>query len=185
MAKFTDDLKLAQAGNDEAWGRIITRLLNDPAIHAFAKRLLADNPKARQHGAVATDDIRQDVFMNPTLVDARNSEELLGRVRHRLEHVVIDSARKGGRTLTRVDVDGVPEVACHDDPADVLAQKEALRLALERLSRHKPNLYILFYARHVEGLTLEEVAAKTGVKFNTVRAGLVLANAFLKELLRD
>jgi RNA polymerase sigma factor (TIGR02999 family) len=101
-----------------------------------------------------------------------------------MRQILVDHARhrrrdKRGGGAIHVDLDGV------DIPVERQAEEMlAIDQALEQLARVDPDLVRLVEWRFFAGLTLEEIAADTGVSERTLKRDWRAAKAFLHDRLR-
>ncbi|MFZ5788199.1 MAG: ECF-type sigma factor [Acidobacteriota bacterium] len=101
-----------------------------------------------------------------------------------MRQIVVDHARhrrrdKRGGGAIHVDLEGL------DIPVERQAEEVlAIDQALEQLARVDPDLARLVEWRFFAGLTLEEIAADTGVSERTLKRDWRTAKAFLYECLR-
>ncbi|MDQ6438213.1 RNA polymerase sigma factor [Mesorhizobium sp. LHD-90] len=104
--------------------------------------------------------------------------EALGRLRKR---------RRAASMANELSVEGkiipFPLNASADDPERTMAQREILQL-VERATDDLPELYrVVFVARVIEGLSLEETADLLGLREATVKTRLHRARALIRKAL--
>ncbi|MBS0536803.1 MAG: RNA polymerase sigma factor [Proteobacteria bacterium] len=108
--------------------------------------------------------------------------EALGRLRKQRPSVDWESY---GENRTQAQVIDFPASAASIDPEKTMAQGE-IRVALEQAIDQLPDSFrIVFVARVVEGMTVEETADLFSLKPETVKTRLHRARALLREALEN
>jgi RNA polymerase sigma-70 factor (ECF subfamily) len=104
--------------------------------------------------------------------------EALGRLRHRYPTVDITVL---DQTRTEAEIIQFPLMAQNDDPEQTMAQRQILQL-VEQATDDLPEVYrLVFVARVIEGMSVEETADLLGIKPETVKTRLHRA----RQLVRD
>jgi len=133
-----------------------------PMVLRRCRRLLGDEDDAL--------DVCQEVFLrlmqNRKRLDARYPSSLLYRI---ATNLCLNHIRDRGRRPSVADEELLVRIAAAEEPG---AASEA-RLLLDRLfGRHPESSRTMAVLRFVDGLTLEEVAAETGLSVSGVRKRL-------------
>jgi RNA polymerase sigma-70 factor (ECF subfamily) len=106
--------------------------------------------------------------------------EALGRLRHRRHTVDIATLEE---TRTEAKIIQFPLTAPTDDPERTMAQRQILRL-VEETTDDLPEAYrLVFVARVIEGMSVEETADLLGIKPETVKTRLHRARQLVREQL--
>jgi len=103
--------------------------------------------------------------------------EALGRLRkvsRRREVTLADSG-------SSAEVLKFPIGANSDNPEKTMAQRQILRMIEEATDELPDNFRLVFVARVIEGMTVEETAELLGIKPQTVRTRLHRARALLRQ----
>lgn len=105
--------------------------------------------------------------------------EALGRLRTRRPMVDLETAEAQG---TVAEIIRLP-FASADDPEKTMAQRQLLQL-VEQATDQLPEVYrVVFIARVIEGLSVEETAAALDLKAETVKTRLHRARRLVREQL--
>jgi RNA polymerase sigma-70 factor (ECF subfamily) len=160
---------------DEAAVRELTRRYNR-RLFRVARSILRDDQEA--------EDVVQDTYVRAfTHLDSFRGDAGVGTW---LVRIAMNEAlgRKRKQRPT-VDVDAVPMRARGADPETLMAQ-EQLRVALERAIDRLPEPFrIVFIARLVEGMTIEETALAFGLRPETVKTRVHRARVQLRRILEQ
>jgi len=106
--------------------------------------------------------------------------EALGRLRHRRHTVDIATLEE---TRTEAKIIQFPLTAPTDDPERTMAQRQILRL-VEETTDDLPEAYrLVFVARVIEGMSVEETADLLDIKPETVKTRLHRARQLVREQL--
>ena len=106
--------------------------------------------------------------------------EALGRLRHRRPTVDIATLEE---TRTEAEIIQFPLAAQTDDPERTMAQRQILQL-VEETTDDLPEAYrLVFVARVIEGMSVEETADLLGIKPETVKTRLHRARQLVREQL--
>lgn len=171
-APTPDDLRLAQGGDAEAFGRLYR--LHVGRIHALALRLTGD--------ARAAEELVQDAFVRAwRKLGSFRGESALGTWLHRLTVNVFLLDARGGRrrALRELPEESAPEPATATR-APALGHED--RIDLERaVARLPEGARVAFVLHDIHGYTHEEIAAMAGVAAGTVRAQLFRARRRLQQ----
>lgn len=154
----------------EAWSRRY-----GPMVLRRCRRLLGDEQEAL--------DACQDVFVRlvqrRARLEARYPSSLLYRM---ATNVCLNRLRDRPRQAATGDAAVLHEIANADEPA---AASDA-RLLLDRLfGRHPESSRTIAVLHHVDGLTLEEVAAEVGMSVSGVRKRLRSLRTSLTEMVGE
>lgn len=104
--------------------------------------------------------------------------EALGRLRRRRPTVDMTALEE---TRTAAEIIQFPLTAHNEDPERTMAQRQLLQL-VEQATDHLPEVYrLVFVARVIEGMSVEETADLLGIKPETVKTRLHRA----RQLVRD
>lgn len=138
------------------------------------RRLLGAEEEAR--------DACQDVFVRMVehrhRLDDQHPSSLLYRI---ATNVCLNRIRDRARRPITVDDDALYRIACAEEPG---ARSDA-RVMLDRLFGRQPeSTRTMAVLHYVDGLTLEEVAAETGLSVSGVRKRLRRLREALKEMER-
>jgi len=102
--------------------------------------------------------------------------------RLRREHATVDLEAATAHP-TSAQIIQFPQTVASDDPERTMAQREILHL-VERATDNLPEMFrIVFVARVIEGLSVEETADLLGLKTETVKTRLHRARRLLREQL--
>lgn len=167
-----DDLRLAQSGDAEAFGRIYRAQAG--RIHALALRLTGD--------ARAAEELVQDAFVRAwRKLGSFRGESALSTWLHRLTvNVFLLDARGGRRRALRELPEEEAPVAAQTARGPALAPED--RIDLERaVARLPEGARVAFVLHDIHGYTHEEIAAMAGVAAGTVRAQLFRARRRLQQ----
>ena len=108
--------------------------------------------------------------------------EALGRLRYRRRAVDIATLNP---TPTEAEIIQFPASASNDDPERTMAQRQILQLVVQATDE-LPQVYrLVFFARVIEGMTLEETASLLGIKPETVKTRLHRARQLMRDQLDE
>jgi RNA polymerase sigma-70 factor, ECF subfamily len=106
--------------------------------------------------------------------------EAVGRLRRQRPTVSVDNFEP---EQTPAQIIQFPQIAAQDDPERTMAQRQILHL-VERAFDNLPEIFrIVFMARVIEGMSVEETAELLGLKPETVKTRLHRARELLREQL--
>jgi RNA polymerase sigma-70 factor (ECF subfamily) len=173
----TPDVELVRCcrAGDEAAVRELTRRYNR-RLFRIARSILRDDSEA--------EDVVQDTYVRAfTHLDSFRGDAGVGTWLVRI--AMNEALGRKRRQRPTVDVDEVPMRAGGRDPEALMAQ-EQLRAALERAIDRLPEPFrIIFVARLVEGMTIEETAAAFGLRPETVKTRVHRARVQLRRILEQ
>jgi len=143
-----------------------------PMVLRRCRRLLRSEEDAR--------DICQDVFVR--LIASRhrlNSEHLSSLLYRIATNLCLNRIRDRGRRPETADEERLQRIAC----AETSGAASEARLLLDRLfGRHPESSRTMAVMHYVDGLTLEQVAAETGMSVSGVRKRLRGLRTTLREM---
>ena len=99
-----------------------------------------------------------------------------------IRNLCIDRLRKSGRTVSMGDL---PERSDEDPPDKVLADREALRRAMQCIDSLPPKQREIVRMRIFEGLEYEDIANRLGMSEINTRVQLSLARKALKNRMKS
>jgi RNA polymerase sigma-70 factor, ECF subfamily len=106
--------------------------------------------------------------------------EALGRLRGRRPTVDIDTL---DAARSNAEIIPFPVSTSHDDPEKTMAQRQILQL-VETATDGLPDVYrLVFVARVIEGMSVEDTAGLLGIKSETVKTRLHRARALVRDQL--
>jgi RNA polymerase sigma-70 factor (ECF subfamily) len=174
---------------------ILAALANDP--NAFRAIMRRHNQRLFRiaRGVVRDDSIAEDVVQEAYLLAFRHLKEFrgqsslstwlhrivlneeLGRVRQsaRRHEIVIPTDGSGAQILN------FPSNSSLDDPEKTMAQRQILRLVEEATDELPDEFRLVFIARVIEGMSVEETAELLGIRPETVRTRLHRARKLLRQ----
>lgn len=128
------------------------------------------------------EEVAQDAVMRSLLSPPRDSTALLAWLRSTANHLVLGRLRKRARARARErlmasSVDRLP-VLSHVERSELIQ-----RVRDEILRLREPYRSIL-RMRYYEGLSLSEIAARSGIPAGTVRARMTRTHSRLRRLLK-
>jgi len=168
----TDDVRAAQAGDAEAFGRIYRAEAG--RIHALALRLTGDPQRAEE--------LVQDAFVRAwRKLPSFRAESSLATWLHRLTVNVflLDDRGVRRRALREILDDDLAERA---GPRRSIGEDVEDRIDLERaIARLPEGARVAFVLFDVYGYSHEEIAAEAGVAAGTIRVQLHRARRRLRE----
>ncbi|HEV8355615.1 MAG TPA: RNA polymerase sigma factor [Gemmatimonadales bacterium] len=170
----SDLVRLAQAGDDEAFGALYRTHVG--RVHALCLRLAGD--------AHAAAELTQDVFVRAwEALPSFRGESALGSWLHRLAvNVFLGERRMTGRRERRVMATGDPGAL--ERPVEQPAP--GTRLDLEQAIAALPERARLVFVLHdVEGYQHGEIAQMAGIAEGTSKAQLFRARRLLREALEQ
>jgi RNA polymerase sigma-70 factor (ECF subfamily) len=108
--------------------------------------------------------------------------EALGRLRRQRPTVELDSFEP---ELPAAEIIRFPQMAARDDPERTMAQRQIMHL-VEQAFDNLPEIFrLVFMARVIEGMSIEETAELLGQKPETVKTRLHRARQLLREQLDE
>jgi len=186
-AAVLDDVELVRrvlARDADAFRTIMQR--HNRRLYRIARSVLRNNAEA--------EDVVQEAYVSAFthLASYRGESSLaawlsriamneaLGRLRHRRHTVDIATLEE---TRTEAKIIQFPLTAPTDDPERTMAQRQILRL-VEETTDDLPEAYrLVFVARVIEGMSVEETADLLGIKPETVKTRLHRARQLVREQL--
>jgi RNA polymerase sigma-70 factor (ECF subfamily) len=178
--------------NDQAL--VAAALRNDP--DAFRTIMTRFNQRLFRiaRGVVRDDSVAEDVVQESYLrafqhLDGFRGESRLSTWLHR---IVLNEALTRLRKISRVremplpsDLSGAeilrfPHGAASDDPEKAMAQRQILQVVEEATDQLPDNFRLVFVARVIEGLSVEDTAELLDIKPETVRTRLYRARILLR-----
>ncbi|NLS04743.1 RNA polymerase sigma factor [Rhizobium sp. P32RR-XVIII] len=107
--------------------------------------------------------------------------EALGRLRQsaRRSEVPLTAEEKGAEILR------FPAVMDVDDPEKAMAQRQIVRLVEEAMDTLPESFRLVFIARVVEGMSIDDTASLLGIRAETVKTRLHRARALLRRKLDE
>lgn len=174
-------LRRAQAGQADALKTIIQR--HNQRLYRLARAILRNDADA--------EDVVQDAYLRAfaaigsfrgdaslaTWLSRIAVNEALGRLRRKRRN---GELRDSLAHRQQASVIPFPGAASGDDPERSMAQRQLLRL-VEQASDNLPAVYrVVFVARVVEGLSVEETAEALGLQAATVKTRLHRARALVR-----
>jgi RNA polymerase sigma factor (sigma-70 family) len=143
-----------------------------PMVLRRCRRLLRSEEEAR--------DVCQDVFVRVIEHRHRLASEYPSSLLYRIAtNLCLNRIRDRGRRPETPDDLLLAQIACAERPG---AASEA-RMLLDRLfGRHPESSRTIAVLHYVDGLTLDEVAAETGMSVSGVRKRLTKLRVMLKEM---
>ncbi len=174
----TELIRRARAREPEALRDIITR--HNQRLYRLARAILRDDGEAEEalqeaylRAFAAIGEFRGESSLS-TWLSRIAINEALSRLRRR---------RKRAAAVAPVEASIIPfpMAGPADDPERSMAQRQILRL-VEEASDSLPEIYrIVFVARVIEGLSVEETAESLGLRAATVRTRLHRARALIRQ----
>lgn len=167
-----DDLRAAQAGDAEAFGRLYRAEVG--RVHALALRLTGDAQRAEE--------LVQDAFVRAwRKLPSFRAESSLATWLHRLTVNVFLLNDRGARRRALREIPD-EDLAEHAGPRRSAAHDVEDRVDLERaIARLPEGARVAFVLFDVYGYSHEEIAAEIGVATGTIRAQLHRARRRLRE----
>ncbi len=172
----------AQAGNNDAWGRIYAALYDD--LHRIARSQI----RQITLGRVSATSLVSEGWLRlaNAKFNAENRRHFVAMVARAMRFVLVDEIRKemaekraGGLQVLSLD-DGM-DVGRDEDLAEIIA----MDAALTQLEALDARLGALVEMRYFGGLEEAEIAAALGVTERTLRRDWRKARAFLLAQLSD
>jgi len=167
-----DDVRAAQRGDAEAFGRLYRRHVG--RLNALALRLTADRARAEE--------LVQDAFVRAwEKLTGFRGESAFGTWLHRLTvNVYLAQSRASGRRGAHEEaMDELPDPA-RDVEGEGLGREGRMDLEAA-IARLAPGARTAFVLHELEGYSHEEIAAMSGIAAATVRAQLFRARKRLLE----
>lgn len=168
-----DDVRAAQSGDVEAWGRLVSR--HGPRVYALCRRLDADPDDAYQA-------VWERIYTSLGRFDSGRAAPFGAWVHTLSRRLLIDrhrrSARHGEVIASIVPRSSVAPVA----EAAILRRQRGVLLedSLRQLPAGQRRVVVL---HHIEGVSLEEIASQEGVAVGTVKSRLHRGRARLARIL--
>jgi len=178
--------------NDQAL--VAAALRDDP--HAFRTIMTRFNQRLFRiaRGVVGDDSVAEEVVQESYLrafqhLDGFRGESRLSTWLHR---IVLNEALTRLRKISRAretplpsdrsgaDILRLPQEAVSDDPEKAMAQRQILRLVAEATDQLPDNYRLVFVARVIEGLSVEDTAELLDLRPETVRTRLHRARILLR-----
>ena len=185
IAAAPDDIELAHRALARESGAFRTIMkMHNQRLYRLARGIVRDD-------AEAEDIVQEAYFRAFTHLDAFRGDSTLATW---LSRIVINEAlgrlrktRATGRFVATDDPRQQAEIipfplnASTDDPERAMAQRQILQL-VERATDSLPDLYrMVFVARVIEGMSIEETAELLGVRPETVKTRLHRARSLLRK----
>jgi RNA polymerase sigma-70 factor, ECF subfamily len=185
----SDDAELvrrALARDDAAFREIMERY--NRRLYRVARSILRNDGEA--------EDVVQEAYVNAfTHLDSFRGEsslatwlsriainEALGRLRRARLAADLNSSETG---RSEAQIIQFPHSGAADDPERTMAQREILQL-VERAADNLPEIFrIVFVARVIEGMSVEETAELLGLQPETVKTRLHRARRLVREQLDE
>ncbi|WP_245512714.1 MULTISPECIES: RNA polymerase sigma factor [Rhizobium/Agrobacterium group] len=174
---------------------ILAALANDP--NAFRAIMRRHNQRLFRiaRGVVRDDSIAEDVVQEAYLLAFRHLKEFRGQssLSTWLHRIVLNEALGRVRQSARrreiaIPTDGsgaqilnFPSNSSLDDPEKTMAQRQILRLVEEATDELPDEFRLVFIARVIEGMSVEETAELLGIRPETVRTRLHRARKLLRQ----
>jgi RNA polymerase sigma-70 factor (ECF subfamily) len=174
---------------------ILAALANDP--NAFRAIMRRHNQRLFRiaRGVVRDDSIAEDVVQEAYLLAFRHLKEFRGQssLSTWLHRIVLNEALGRFRQSARrheivIPTDGsgaqilnFPSNSSLDDPEKTMAQRQILRLVEEATDELPDEFRLVFIARVIEGMSVEETAELLGIRPETVRTRLHRARKLLRQ----
>ncbi|MDW8344185.1 MAG: sigma-70 family RNA polymerase sigma factor [Verrucomicrobiae bacterium] len=183
----TELVRRAKAGDLTAFEELVNR--HEQRIYSLARRITGNDPDA--------EDVTQQTFLSALehlatfREEARFGTWLTRIATHAALHVL--RKRKGLRTESLdaaaeaqpVDDDHVPHpeyiADWRESPEELVTRRETLQLIEDALAKLDEKYRVVFLLRDVEGLSIEETAAITGLTETNVKVRLLRARLALRE----
>lgn len=178
----TELVRLAKARQPEAIRTIIRRY--NQRLYRLARAILRDDGDAEEavqeaylHAFAAIGNFRGEATL-ATWLSRITVNEALGQLRRRKRRAKLQSDLATPMTASVIPFPVAPSA---DDPERSMAQREILQL-VEQASDHLPEAYrVVFVARIIEGLTVDETAAALELRPATVKTRLHRARALIRQ----
>jgi len=181
MADVTRILEAITAGEEDAGDRLLRLVYSE--LNRLAARKLAD---ANPGNSLCTTDLVHEAYIRLLGSDSQlsfeNARHFFGAASRAMRHVLVDAARRRGRTKrggahVRVELADVPAVELDD-------QLLALDGVLDDLESHDPVTAEVVNLHHFGGLSYEKTAELLGVSVYEVRQKWSFARAWLSRQLK-
>ena len=167
--------------NTEAFTLIVEKYT--PILYSLAYKMLGFSDE--------TEDVVQEIFIKvfASLDKFRIKSRFLPWIYTIAINYIRSYIKKRNRRLNLVYIDKDNSVELYDnkqkDPSQILANKEAEKLALKALTRLKPEYREVFILRSLEGLSVKEVSVILQIPEGTVKTNLHRAKKKLIKMLTE
>ncbi len=173
-------VKRALAGDDAAFRTIMER--HNQRLYRVARSILRNDVEAEDavqeayiNAFTHLDGFRGDSSL-ATWLSRITMNEALGRLRRERPSVELNER-------TEAQIIPFPQTTTQDDPERTMAQREILQL-VERATDNLPEIFrVVFVARVIEGMSIEETADVLGLQPETVKTRLHRARRLVHEQL--
>ncbi len=173
-------VKRALAGDDAAFRTIMER--HNQRLYRVARSILRNDVEAEDavqeayiNAFTHLDSFRGDSSL-ATWLSRITMNEALGRLRRERPSVELNER-------TEAQIIPFPQTTTQDDPERTMAQREILQL-VERATDNLPEIFrVVFVARVIEGMSIEETADVLGLQPETVKTRLHRARRLVHEQL--
>src|SRR5690606_37400745 len=180
-----DELELvaaAQARRPEAIRTIIKRY--NQRLYRLARAIVRNDADAEEvlqeaylHAFAAIGGFRGEASL-ATWLSRITVNEALGRLRRKRRGARLDAELAGAQQASIIPF---PSANLSDDPERTMAQRQILEI-VERASDNLPEVYrVVFVARVIEGLSVEETAEVLGLRPATGKTRLHRARALVRQ----
>ncbi|AYG61965.1 RNA polymerase sigma factor [Rhizobium jaguaris] len=178
-------IKRATGRDPEAFRTIMRRY--NQRLFRIARAIVRDDSVA--------EDIVQEAYMHAfEHLGSFRADSSLSTWLHRIVmNEALGRLRKASRRLevalpthtASADVVPFPNGIATDDPEKTMAQRQILRLVEEATDELPDDFRLVFIARVIEGMSVEETAELLGIKHATVRSRLHRARELLRKHIDD